>query len=336
MSDPKPLSEKLLKLKQESSGIADNAILQSINIDLMRSFENLEQTNETIKSFLHVANMNLEGLSIGYDPRWETVKQSLFECEVFFKIFPYLKIEKIVEAKGKTSEKRPDFKVKFSGKEIFIECKSFSWESPSLTIKKDQEDSVEMNIQLAKAAKKPGVHSAHRSVSPYDNSKKGSKYFLKPITVIQEKLENNLKADQLNKGNTILFLDLSLLTLPEPPHESINPFSISKNGMGTYAWNSTLWTLCCGKEGMPMFGFAENCPTNENFGYLRYDGIFHKFSNVDAVVFKSHWDHFLHNLVGIERETMNHEFIDYSVFFEMLNIKVNSSERNRTTHWLNV
>ncbi|MFM7887312.1 MAG: hypothetical protein ACKPCM_11610, partial [Pseudanabaena sp.] len=176
-----------------------------------------------------------------------------------------------------------DFKINFEGNDYYIECKSFATESPETLLRRDQLSALRQNIDLEEQQKTgQSISMADRVSTSYDYDKKNASPSLKPLYIIQRKINSNLKPNQLNKDRTMLFIDVGLLGLGETGTESLQPFVFSTQYENM--WNGTLWTLCCGKEGMPVFGCGSLY--ENSYGVLEFDGIFHSHPDVISVIFR--------------------------------------------------
>jgi len=139
------------------------------------------------------------------------------------------------------------------------------------------------------------------------------------LYIIQRKINTNLKPNQLNKGRTMLFIDLGLLGLGEIDSESLQPFVFSTQSENM--WNGTLWTLCCGKAGMPVFGCGS--VYEKSYGRLEYDGIFYSHPSVTSVVFRCDNDK---KFVAVTRESIEDASLD---LLEKLGVYIRCENDNR-------
>lgn len=309
----------LNKLKSDAASTAENQILSSIDTTLISQMDEYAKIDPTFSKMYKKFVSIIAPLSFEYTDGWIQARQEFFECETYFNFYPRIILNKIKES----SSKSPDFKFIFNKSDYYLECKSLSWESPSSTLKETQEESFENKTRLeAASSSAPGVYSVSQSISPYDLSKDNYPYWLKPVCVLLDKLNNNLKKGQLNQENTILFVDLGILTFAEKPTDSIKPFVTSREK--DRIWNGTLWTLCNGIENQIVFGAGNDFLRENNIARLRYNGVFQDFQNIKAVIFRCLWDKYMHNLVAIVRDK-EYETKD---ILEFLNIKCNFSSNN--------
>ncbi|MBK8044832.1 MAG: hypothetical protein IPK21_20590 [Haliscomenobacter sp.] len=112
--------------------------------------------------------------------------------------------------------------------------KSMAFSDGNLNYKKVQEDSLNANIEI-----ETRLNQGHKiafgiySVDPLRKSSKDSSgYSIKhPIEEIINKIEQNIKKEQYEKGETILIVDIKQLIIPSNLKEASVPFFVFGNSI---------------------------------------------------------------------------------------------------------
>jgi len=309
------------QLKSDTRSCTDNPILLSINDEWLALIDN--STDSYVISMRKKMKKTLSGMNIEYSPQHESFYDDYSEVTLYLYLQSIdLAVFRVPEEKNK---KNPDFKVSLGTNTLYIENKCIKPMNPQYNLKEYQDRVLNSRYNLAAKTKKPGVNFGepvcYQPFLPNDKTKYSSVSNLLVINSIIEKVEQNLKKDQIT-DNTILNVDLSLLGLNSVPTSSAFIYDIGDD----LVVNAPLWTACFGVSGMSIFQF-EFTPNGNLEGYLSHKGLLVKNDYLNALSFrfdalsdasvyigfaKCHCDHLLDALAEYCREVNTDKNMNYT------------------------
>lgn len=286
------LSDLIKKKKGETSNIASNEILNSIDEKLIIHLE--KNDNFVIDALYGTLSKRLDELPIDISGKnldsWINFINDLHEFEI-----RYVLNEKGIPAK-KISEGRdssPDFDIGSNG---YLEMKTIHFDETMLKYQAYQSEALEANIDLEQQQKDgKKIASTIRVVQPY-TPKAGMKYDsyskMIPIRSILDKIKSNYKPAQFNLGDTALLVDMRVIgTLGQKEKYSVYPTFETENCLNS----GVLWNVCFVKEGMTIYKSIEFEGRPNIEGQADFNGMIcddQTNSNIKAIVFifKNHTD----------------------------------------------
>lgn len=273
------LLQSISQLKSDTRSCTDNPILLSINEERLASIEN--STDIYVITMRKKMEKTLRGMSIEYSSHHESFYDDYSEVTLYL----YLQSKGLAVSRvPEENKKTPDFKVSMGADTVYIENKCIKPMNPQYNLKVYQNQVLNSQYNLAAKSKKPGIHFGepvcYQPYLPNDQTKYDSVSNLLVINSIIEKIEQNLKKEQIT-NNTILNIDLTLLGLNSLPTSSA--FIYDKGD--DLVINAPLWTACFGVSGMPIFQY-EFAPNGNLEGYLHHDGVLVKNDYLNALSFR--------------------------------------------------
>ncbi len=298
------VKDKLLALKQEINSVGSSFPMLYVKLDFIEKMELEEEKNtifkETLTKIDKLADKALKNIE-DYSSIIE-IKNNYSEAYIFSKLQAFLHIDKIPERNSKT----PDYKVKFRGKDIYIELKSLNMVEGTLKHKDIMNSSLDSKIaaeeQIIEGSK---VGIGVQVVQPYFKSNKESKIGSIRLVIesLIDKINQNIKKEQYSLGETILLVDLSdQLPLFSEPFEAIQEKYIDKlTGEET---SGELWNVAFGKINDQITKPAEFEGADDLDGKLEKEGILIRHPYIKGLIF-----HVSENFYSIVEFTKDNEHI---------------------------
>lgn len=206
------LYDRILKLKQDTSSLTINPVLDAFNLDECRKLDNLYSRNLFIKDKIDNCLNYLKNLLVDFNPSYKSAYEEYNEAIVYTDLIKKCSANRIPESTKPT----PDFEAIGSGDypfKIYIEVKALSFLDGNLNYKEAQQSSLKSNISIEsqlKAGKK--IASSESIISPL--LKNGIEPSTRGVIEIYiDKINNNIKSGQYSLGETILLIDIKQLTL---------------------------------------------------------------------------------------------------------------------------
>ncbi len=241
------LYEKVLKRKQDVSGITINPILDAINIEECQTLDTFYGSDAFIKDKIDKCIGVLDKLGIDFHPEYRTVYEEYSEAITYWELKKKYDVTRVPEAGTPT----PDFHVKLTtGKypfDIYAEVKTLSFLDGNLNYKEAEKSGVQAKISSEEQLKREGatIGFGEAIISPFlKNNKLPTTTEL--IEIYIRKIENNIKEGQFDKGDTILMIDIKQLLLQSYWDESA--IAIYQEGFTKSMVSGVLWNMAFGKE----------------------------------------------------------------------------------------
>lgn len=224
------LKEKILSLKQNVNLVGASPHLDYIKTEFVEKIELESHKDIVFKSAFDKMYRLVDKCAICIED-YESIrelKNAYSEAYMYSKLKSLLVIDKVPEALTKT----PDFKVTFAGSPIYVETKALNMADGSFNDRRHMNAALDVKLELEKHTRKDGdFRSGSYSVQSCESSNKP--YVLGTTNIIQvliDKIDNNLKKDQFNLGDTVLLVDICDL-LPVPfPQDSIQEVYDRRDG----------------------------------------------------------------------------------------------------------
>lgn len=253
------IHDKILNLLKESNSIATNTILRSIDLNLLKNFEEKAKTDNVYKRKLKNIESNLKGLTFEYNKKYQDIYTTYNELVIYEFLSEKVKTEMVDEVKG---QKTPDFKLINEESFCYSDLKTLNFVSGNLNYIEIEKDSFEINVKSEESIKKGRsenrrVHfSEPLVISPWKKDGK-DQYDLKYI--IEElisKLEANYKAQQINYENTngIYLIDTGQLHIPISLEQGL---PVMEGPLYRELNSGILWNAVFGQIGDPVYNWIE-------------------------------------------------------------------------------
>jgi hypothetical protein len=277
------LSENIQKLKQEISQLGHNYALSYVNTAFVEKMELEHESNNLIYSdYLKQLNTITNKCLHNYEDyaSFISLKNIYSEALIFSILNSILKVEKIPE----TSVKSPDFKISYKNKTSYIEVKSINMADGSLKHRDIMENALESKNRLEnklyekKQTKNTGKNIVVSDITIDKPYLKGSKSYNEssPKLVVEtliDKINQNLKSDQFDYGDTLLLVDFSgQLPMLDTPRNSLQ-----ENYIAEFVDNSELFSYLIDanlsmKQQQEYLGSLESISKQQTYYYK------HRFS----------------------------------------------------------
>lgn len=260
------------KLLANTNEYTNNPILNEFCINECTLIDQNSETDNFIKEKKQKIYKFIRKIDVC--EKYEQIKsayEEYIEAVIYLKLKEKLNIQRVEEMSNK---KTPDFKVGYEGEEFYVEVKALSCANPIQNIKECINDSLNVKISLEKQLNQGKRVASEISVyRPFcKNEKKYDSYSVKNATeIIIEKINNNIKAGQLDFGDTILIVDISQFVIPTQLTNSILPEYIDY--MHNTSISGMLWNAAFGKIDREIFKPIEFEGLSNSDGTLEKNGI---------------------------------------------------------------
>lgn len=297
------IAERILKLQQETNSITFNPLLNCFEQQECKLIDDLSETDTFIKEKQQKILSFIDNLGIDFSSKLNNAFNEYNEAIIYLTLKQKFGIiERIREGNGKS----PDFKitVKESDQPIdyYIELKTLAFADGDLNYKKAIERGIDAQISIEKQindGKK--VAFGEIIVQPlYKHSKKYDIYSVKyVIETYIEKIEQNLKSGQFDRGNTILFVDLKQTGICSDIKEASVPFF--KESQLSSIVSGVLWNVAFGKIGHLILKPIEFEGKENIDGDLTKNGILQEYEWIKALCFITYENFKTRKFVGFHR-----------------------------------
>ena len=238
------LTDLVKRQMKNNAGITDNQTLESFSLEYCEIID--KSDDEFVIGRKKRCCEGLKQIGIDYDSRIKTVYEAYSETICYIDLKRLCNISNVYECEKKT----PDFKISYDSTDIYIEMKSLSFADGNSNYKKSQDSAFWANVSREEQLKQgKGIIWTEREVLPM--AKNGIiPSFRDLLKILHDKIEQNIKKEQLIKGETILLIDLNQLGVSYRASENV-AIERSYNGIG-YS-SGMLWTLAFSKEHDRLF-----------------------------------------------------------------------------------
>jgi hypothetical protein len=244
------LYNRLLQLKQETSTITTNPVLNAFNLDECRYLDSLYATDTFVKEKIDNCLSYLKDLSIDFSPGYRSAYEEFNEAIVYTDLLKKCQATRVSE----TATPTPDFNLVGTNENqfnIYAEVKAISFLDGNLNYIKAQQSSLEANISIEKQVQAgQNIVFGEAIISPFHkNGKLPSTREL--IEIYIDKINNNIKPGQYLLGDTILLIDIKQLLLGSKWDESGVAFY--QEGLLKSIASGVLWNAVFGHAGEMIY-----------------------------------------------------------------------------------
>lgn len=250
INNSKMLYERILKLKQETSSITNNPVMDAFNLDECKYLDSLYSTDTFVKSKIDSCLGHLKNLTIDFNPKYKSAYEEYNEAIIYTDLIKKYQTERVPE----TTTPTPDFKVTYNGDfpfEIYIEVKALSFLDGNLNYIEAQKSGLESAISTEKQLKEgKKIAFGETIISPFlKRNKLPSTREL--IEIYIDKITNNIKAGQYNSGDTVLLIDIKQLLLGS--HWDESGVAFYQEGLTKSIVSGVLWNTAFGRAGEMIY-----------------------------------------------------------------------------------
>ena len=274
---------RVFTLKEESRKITTvNPLLDVFNLDFCQKIDSFSRKNQFFQDKKAQLIELLKDYDVGYD---EKLKSAV---EVYNEVLNYhlLSQKVVIEPVKENNSKTPDFLIRNNSDNFYLEVKTLGFNDGGINYIKTIEDGLESKINI-----EDQIHSGKRVASaitviaPLRKDKGYSPFSVKHIIeIVVRKIEQNLKKEQFEVGDTFLLVDLHLIPLPSNWCEASVPIYQEPDNQSMVS--GTLWNISFGKLGDRIFKGIEFEGKNNIEGELGRDGIFANRPWIKALCFR--------------------------------------------------
>lgn len=210
------LSDIMLTLKQDSSGITTNPLLEGIDIEFLRKMECNSQNHKGLKELLVEMNSIAESLQVE-DIEHQKDFYSKYSEAKFYVYFKYKREVPIELVPRQTEIKTPDFGITFDGQTFYGEVKSFLMAGGNLNYKRTLNEGLQSRIDAEDEIRQGKcVGSGIQVIQPHLRNEKtyDSSSVKLVIDNLIVKFDQNFKEEQYSQGATISLIYLNSLNFP--------------------------------------------------------------------------------------------------------------------------
>jgi len=278
------LKDRILKLKQDTTVLTCNPILDEFDMDECDILDELCPSNSYINSKVNDCLNYLKNLSVHFEDSYISAFSSYIEAMTYLELIKKFDVVRITE----TTVPTPDFKIidKENKLEIFAEVKSLSYFDGILNYHEVQETALQNQIistEKIQAGEK--IVSTLTEYTPFKkrNSTKRNTSSLYIIESIIDKINNLYKHEQFANPDTILIVDLKLFSGYFLSIENVSAF-FYENTPDQIA-SGTLWNIAFGKNGNLILKPIKVEGEKNIDGILSKNGILVEYNNIKGLIF---------------------------------------------------
>lgn len=269
-----PTCQAFLTWSRQFQGLSQEHSLASIDLTRLRRLEEAS-----------LADTDLSGLLLELRDAFGRIKD-LDDSQGFrqaYEVYGEALVYSLLSARFLTrrivakSTSMPDFACKLkSGKEFFVELKSFDVVGGSNRSAELHEDAMQQQIDIeGQQARGELIAISAREVAPFKRAfAKPDEYDPRSILAVIETLINKsrsaFKASQFTQGPTFAFALCDRLLLPGGKHGVAPHYCESAVGAVT---SGALWHACFGKAGWPISRVPDFAGSQGIEGYMSQDGL---------------------------------------------------------------
>ncbi len=294
------LHPRILALKQVTSGITGNPVLDAFDLAECKKLDSLAASDSFIKDKIKACLRYLSSVGVQYDPRYNSAYEEYTEALTYVTLKEkFDAVTKVPEGSSPT----PDFKVEHNEPkptfEIYLEVKALSFSDGALNYNSAQQSQlgalISVESQLNDGRQ---VAQSEAVIMPYLNrGKSPSRKDL--IEILISKIENNIKEAQYQQGETLLLVDLK--QLPQPCSWDENAIALYVDKSLPCIASGILWNVAFGNAGECIFAPIEFEGKENISGHLTSNGILHGHDYIKGLVFAEYDNMQCHKYVGFYR-----------------------------------
>lgn len=186
---------------------------------------------------------------------------------------------------GRHGEKRPDFEHSHSSGKIHFEVKALEIEDPLRRHPQIALEALEVSAELQQRAQKTGVHVGKPLF--VSGHIQGADTVSRIETTI-EKINNNIKLDQIYYGPTVLVVDLARLAGSPQGASGLLPVFYHDGPPAESCVSGELWQIALGMPGEQIFSLPEFDGKSNLAGHQSTAGILREYPGLLGITFMLH------------------------------------------------
>lgn len=240
------LHDRILKLKQETSTITNNPVMNAFNLEECEYLDSQYSTDTFIKSKVDSCLNYLSHLKIEFNPSYKSAYEEYNEAVIYVDLTKKYQTKRIPEAITPTPDFQVTDNVRFSF-DIFVEVKALSFLDGNLNYIEAQKSSLDANISIEKQFNDgKQIAFGETIISPFlKRDKLPSTKEL--IEIYIDKITNNIKSGQYSLGDTVLLIDIKQLLLGS--HWDESGIALYQEGLMKSIVSGVLWHVAFGQAG---------------------------------------------------------------------------------------
>ena len=243
------LKDIVLKLKQDTSGITINPVLDAFNLDECEELQAEYTSDDFIKSKINTCIKFLKKCTVHFSGNYKSAYDEYNEAITYLQLKRRYRIERIPEG----AQKSPDFHLVNDPPntfDIYIELKALSFLDGNANYSSAQQSGIESNISIEDQLNQgKSIAFGTSEISPFLKNNKIPTW-TGLIEMFIDKITNNIKKGQFEMGDTVLIVDLKQLLIGG--HWDENSISIYQNGQMKEMVSGVLWHIAFGQQGFQI------------------------------------------------------------------------------------
>lgn len=279
------LHDRIKALQVEHSRYGHNGILFAFSLEICRRIDDCANAIPFALKTVQVVLKLLKKYSVGYSDQLKSAFEIYSECAIFLEINDQnIQIERVPEEKN---VQKPDFKISYMSKDIYLEAKILGWREGSLQYVDAIEAGLAAQIEIEDQLKAGKQYALSESeISPLGNSPDS---FINPdfftIETILAKLYNNIKRDQLTMGPSFLICDLTALHIIHNPCTAT--MLVHNDNLYDCYTHGILWHIAFGEFGDRILRQIEfEGKSNVSGKKLQRDGVLITYPDLIGIIFR--------------------------------------------------
>jgi hypothetical protein len=279
------LHDRILELKQETSTITNNPVMDAFNLEECKYLDNQYTTDSFIKGKVDKCLGYLQNLKVDFNPSYKSAYEEYNEAIIYVDLLKKFQTTRVPEATTPT----PDFSVMDNGQfpfNIYVEVKALSFLDGNLNYKEAQKSSLEANISIEKQLQEgKQIAFGETIISPFlKRDKLPSTKEL--IEIYIDKINNNIKSGQYGLGDTVLLIDIKQLLVGS--HWDESGIALYQEGLMKSIASGVLWHTAFGQTGEMIYKPIEFEGKSNTDSPLTKNGILIDHSFIKGLVFATY------------------------------------------------
>ncbi len=277
------LKDRILKLKQDTSSITENPVLNAFELSECESIDVHASTDKFVEEKRKLCLNNLSELLVDFASKYKQAYEEYNEAVIYIALTKkFTKVERVPEGATKT----PDLQIRDDGEfpfQVYAEVKALSFLDGDLNYKEAQQSGVAARIDIEQQlAKGKRIAFGTTVISPFLKNKKAPTT-RELIEIYINKITQNIKRDQYSLGETVLIVDIKQLLLGSNWDDSA--VSIYMEYQFHSIASGVLWNAAFGKVGHPVYRPIEFEGKPNTDGELAKNGVLVENDCIKALVF---------------------------------------------------
>jgi len=215
------LHSRILKAKQANAEYMTNPLLLGFSLDECKAIDNIADSDQFVRGKVKEILDLLHDYDVDYDEKLKSAFEAYSEAATYIQLREKgIPLERVRETKSK----RPDFQFKHAGQTYYIEIKTLSFADGASNYRQTMEEGLEAEIHLQdQVASGKDISFSETEIQPlrkdssiYDPISQKYRPIYDPtspryfIETIIKKINQNIKIEQLELGDSFLLIDMSL------------------------------------------------------------------------------------------------------------------------------